>query len=479
MFLAIPLQDFDLLPAQLGCSLLRGRGQLVLAPDRPGCRLTLETERMRAGDDLARGMEPYWHLPRVVEDARAKIIRESDSQVIGDFEDLLRQCVRDRMVADVPLGAFLSGGIDSSTIVALMQQVSERPVRTYSIGFAEKGYDEAAQAAMVARHLGTEHHELYVTPREAMDVIPALPGIYDEPFADVSQIPTYLVSKFARSDVTVALSGDGGDEMLGGYLRHFITPRLWAKIGWMPRGLRARMGAAIRRWPQEHWDSMAPQFPQFGRRLYKFSELMESPRDDLYAAQVEHWRDPIVLGADGPPPRIPLTDPAWWPNGLKLAERMMYFDTLSYLPNDLLVKADRASMAVGLEMRAPLLDRRIVEYAWRLPLRMKVRSSGRSVTGKWLLRQVLARHLPAYLYDRPKQGFSVPVEQWLRGPLKDWAAGLLDERKVREDGLLDPAAVSAAWNGYLAGRTVHANRLWTVLMFQAWRERWRHGGSGA
>jgi asparagine synthase (glutamine-hydrolysing) len=212
--------------------------------------------------------------------------------------------------------------------------------------------------------------------------------------------------------------------------------------------------------------------PQFGRRLYKFSELLAADRRELYAAQVEHWRDGIVLGAENAP-SIPLTDPSWWAKDLSLTERMIYLDTLSYLPNDLMVKADRAGMAASLEIRAPLLDRRVIEYAWRLPLRMKVRMEGKAPTGKWLLRQVLARHMPAGLYDRPKQGFSVPVEQWLRGPLKDWAEGLLDEKRLREDGLLDPGAVRAMWAAYLSGQYQHANRLWTVLMFRAWQEKWQ------
>ncbi len=438
----------------------------------PACTMTVEPDRLDPGGDLASIMQPYWHLPRVVEQAKADPVRKSDGEAIADFEGILRSCVRDRMMGDVPLGAFLSGGIDSSLVVALMQQESAQPVKTYAIGFREQGYDEAAHAAGVAQRLGTDHHELYVGPREAMDVIPRLADIYDEPFADASQIPTFLVSQFARQSVTVALTGDGGDEMLGGYLRHFLVPKLWSRVGWMPQGLRTRIGAVLRGLPQDQWDRLAARHPQFGRRLYKFSELLAcAGRDDVYSAQIEQWRTPPVANDMGTP-GITLTDPAWHPKGLSFAEDMIYDDMLFYLPNDLMVKADRASMANSLELRAPLLDPRVAEYAWRLPERMKTGASG-TVSGKWLLRQVLARHLPPALFDRPKQGFSVPLDQWLKGPLKDWAHTLLDERAMRDEGLLDAAAVGAAWNAYLSGETQWAGRIWTVLMFQAWKERWQ------
>jgi asparagine synthase (glutamine-hydrolysing) len=438
----------------------------------PACRLSLPLERLDPSMNLANKMEPYWHLPRVVDQARGRMLQKSDAETIQEFDALLRDCVRDRMVSDVPLGAFLSGGIDSSMIVALMQQLSDRPVKTYCIGFEEAGYDEAGHAAKVAKRLGTDHHETMLSSKDALDIIPSLPDIYDEPFADASQIPTYLVSRFARQDVTVALTGDGGDEMLGGYLRHFLVPRVWSKIGWMPHSVRASLGQSLRLLPQDRWDRLLPRIPQAGRRVHKFSELMaERDGQDVYGAQIEHWRDPILLGPRTTGAAIPLRDPAWQPQNLSFAEQMIYFDLLSYLPNDLMVKSDRASMAASLECRAPLLDKRIVEYVWRLPLRYKVGDSGKQ--GKWLLRQALSRYLPLEMFDRPKQGFSIPIEHWLRGPLKDWSASLLDARKIREAGLLDPNVVSSTWAGYLAGDSRQANRLWTVLMFQAWHERWQ------
>ncbi len=443
----------------------------------PGCRLSLKIDGLQPGADLPALMEPYWNLPRVVEDSRRHMHDGTDAEITDEFETLLKKCVSERMMSDVPLGAFLSGGIDSSVIVALMQQQSQRPVKTYSIGFREKGYDEAAHAANIANHLGADHHELYVESKDAIDVIPSLPDIYDEPFADASQIPTYLVSKFARSDVTVALSGDGGDEMLGGYLRHFMVPGLWSRVGWMPRPARAHLARMIRSMPQDRWDRLIPRHPQLGRRAWKFSELLETKdHRDLYTAQVDHWRNADALAMkDGPVPSIPLTDSAWQPKGLNLPEQMIYYDMLSYLPNDLMVKADRASMAVSLEMRAPLLDHRIAEYAWSLPMRFKIRQGRNGMTGKWLLRQVLARHVPLAMFDRPKQGFSVPVEHWLRGPLRDWAQSLLDPVLLKQDGWLDPAMVTAEWDAYLKGHHHHAGRLWTVLMFQAWHQRWHAG----
>ncbi len=437
----------------------------------PASLLTVEPDRLVPGTDLAPFMHPYWFLPDIVARAKEHPPKAHDADVVSEFENLLRETVHDRMVADVPVGAFLSGGIDSSIITALMQQESAFPVKTYSIGFHEAGYDEASHAASVARHLQTDHHELYVGPQEAMAVIPHLAEIYDEPFADASQIPTYLVARFARQSVTVALSGDGGDEMLGGYLRHFLVPRLWSRVGWMPQAVRTGLGGMLRSLPQEKWDRVAAKYPQFGRRLHKFSELMAcGGRDDVYSAQIEPWREaPMTEVMERP--SLSLFDPAWKPPGLSFAEEMIYDDMLFYLPNDLMVKSDRASMAVSLETRAPLLDRRIAEYVWRLPERFK---TGGDKRGKWLLRQVLARHLPADMFERPKQGFSVPLESWLSGPLQDWAHGLLDEAQLKNDGLLDPKTITGTWKAFCDGDKRHAGRLWTVLMFQSWLGRW-HG----
>jgi len=435
-----------------------------------GCRMVLDTRKYAEGADFRPLMEPYWHHARVVEAAKYGAPVIGDEDAVKSFEALLKDCVRERMISDVPLGALLSGGLDSSVVVAMMQQQSARPVKTYTIGFKEKGFDEAGAARAVAKHLGTEHHEMYVGPKEALDVIPRLPDIYDEPFSDESQIPTYIVSQFARKEVTVALSGDGGDELLGGYVRHVEGDRMWRTIGWMPGFVRKGAGHAIRMIGPDTWSLLNPKSPRFGERLHKGAELLLAGGfDDIYMSLASRWSQPAKLVGRAQEMPIPLTDPEWKPQGLAFAEQLMYADALSYLPNDILVKVDRASMAVGLECRAPLLDYRLFEYAWRLPLRMKIRDG----KGKWLLRQVLSHYMPAELYERPKQGFSVPVGTWLTGTLRDWAADLLDESKLKQQGYLNAPLISAEWKAFLKGRTHNSYRLWTVLMFQAWLQRWK------
>lgn len=435
----------------------------------PGHMLALDIGDLKANADLSSMMEPYWFAPRVLRDARSHPSRKAEAAVIADFEDLLRTCVRERMVSDVPLGAFLSGGIDSSTIVALMQQISDRPVKTFSIGFREDGFDEAGHAKKVATHLGAEHHEMYVSGQDALNVIPKLPDIYDEPFADQSQIPTYLVSKFARESVTVALSGDGGDEMLGGYLRHYAIPAAWSKISWIPASIRRAGASAVRSLPENVYNILRPGYPRFGARIHRFALLagLNDP-NQIYAQVVGQWHEPEKIVVGGRQSPIPLTDPAWQPQGLNFSETMMFGDTISYLPGDILVKVDRASMAVSLEARSPLLDQRVFEYCWTLPHAMKVRGH----RGKWLLREVLARHVPRALFERPKQGFGVPLAEWLRGPLKDWAGDFLQEDRLKRQGYLNPAEVGSAWDDHLKGHGMHEARLWTVLMFQAWLDRW-------
>lgn len=434
----------------------------------PGGRLRLDLGRLEAGMDIAPLFEPYWHLPRVIEEARSKPVRKADDQIVGDFEDLLRRCVQDRMISDVPLGAFLSGGVDSSMVVALMQQMSDRPVSTYTIGFKDAAYDEAAHAAAVARHLGTDHHSLYIEPQAALDLVPQLAAIYDEPFADASQIPTVLLSRFAREQVSVALSGDGGDEMLGGYVRHFLLPGLWRSVGWMPHPARRMIGRTLLATPQTRWDALAPGHPQFGRRVHKFADLMDL-RDsaDLYRRQLSRWADPgaLVPGSNEPP--LAALEACIRMRGLSTAEQMMAADAAFYLPHDVLTKTDRASMAASLEVRAPLLDARIFDYVWRLPQRLRT-GQGSGMTGKWLLRQALARHVPSALFERPKQGFTVPLAGWLRGELRPWAESLLDPAAIGNEGVLDPAMVQAAWQAHLDGDDRHTERLWTVLMFRNW-----------
>ncbi len=422
-------------------------------------------------------LTPYWSLRSVVEKAVADPFRGSEEEAVERLDALLRDAVRSRMVADVPLGAFLSGGIDSSTVVALMQQYSSRPVRTFTIGLRESAYDEADSARQVARHLHTEHTELYVTPREAMDVIPLLPGIYDEPFADSSQIPTYLVSRLARQQVTVALSGDGGDEVLGGYNRYAWTERLWRHVGWLPRPLRRMLASAITALSPQSWDhvvdTLRPALPVAGKhrlpgfKLHKLAGVLDA-RDveDVYLRFTSHWTVPteVVPGSVEPPTLI--SDPSQWARLANITQHMMALDTLTYLPDDILTKVDRASMAVSLEARVPLLAPALVEFAWSLPLDMKVRGS----QTKRILRRVLSRYVPRELFERPKWGFGIPLAAWLRGPLRDWVESLLDEHRLGQEGFFDPRPIRQKWAEHLSGR--HAEfHLWDILMFQAWLER--------
>lgn len=436
----------------------------------PGSALTLDLGRLHPGGNLAAEIEPYWRLPDVIERARATPCRDSGVDLVDRADALLRDCVADRLAADVPLGAFLSGGIDSSLVVALMQQLGGG-TKTYSIGFDAAGHDESEHAREVAARLGTQHHEMRVDAKAALDIVPLLADIHDEPFADASSIPTFLVSQFARRSVTVALTGDGGDEMFGGYLRHTTTPALWDMVGGLPHGLRGVMARGILAGRQEFWDRLRPGQPQFGRRLHKFAGVLgAADARDAYAAQVEQWRMPPVRGLRGP-----FADPAGTLDGLGdlgMTEQAMVLDTLSYLPNDILVKADRAGMAASIEIRAPLLDTRLLEFAWSLPLYARVRGQGRRRTGKWLLRQVLGRYVPPALFERPKQGFTVPLEQWLAGPLRGWADDLLSLPSLGRSGMLDEAAIHDSWRRFQAGERREAGRLWTALMFQSWQRRW-------
>ena len=413
----------------------------------------------------------YWSAAIVAAAGAANPFRGGDGEAAERLDTLLRESVALRMIADVPLGVFLSGGVDSSLVTALMQAQASAPVKTFSIGFAEQGYNEAPHAAAVARHLGTSHTELIVTPEEAMAVIPKLPRMYDEPFADSSQIPTYLVSALARRSVTVSLSGDGGDELFGGYYRYFAGHRVWNMIRRVPRPLRSVAARSLAAMATPRWDPLFDRWMPRGLRQNRAAErfqklariLPSSSEEAMYFELVSQWRN-VVLGASEP--ALPLDDRARWPALVDPVERMMYFDQVSYLPDDILVKVDRASMAVSLEAREPLLDHRLVELAWTLPLSMKIRNG----EGKWLLRKVLDRYVPRELMERPKMGFGVPVGKWLRGPLRDWAEALLDEQRLRAEGFLDAGAIRSAWTAHLAGRGDWQHFLWTALMFQAWHE---------
>lgn len=414
----------------------------------------------------------YWDLGRAAE--RGVVAAAGEPQALGDELDiLLRDAIKRRMAADVPLGAFLSGGYDSTTVAALMQAQSDRPVKTFSIGFFEDAYNEAQHAKAVAAHLGTEHTELYVTPEEAMAVIPALPAIYDEPFADSSQIPTYLVSRLARQHVTVSLSGDGGDELFCGYNRYALGYRVWSKLRLLPAPLRRIVARGLCYAPVHALERLQHLLPERLRvsylpdRLPKLAQVLHHREGGaFYQELVSHWKQPdhVVLGATEP--ATILVQPEQLPDFPDLRNRMMLLDMLTYLPDDILTKVDRASMAVSLEARVPLLDHRLVEFAWRVPMHYKYRDG----QGKWLLRQVLYRYVPRELMERPKMGFGVPIEHWLRGPLRDWAEALLDEKRLREEGFFDPAPIRKMWDEHVSGGRRWHYYLWDVLMFQAWRE---------
>ena len=410
----------------------------------------------------------FWSVGKAAERGKSAQFNVSDREATDTLELLLGDAVGRRLVADVPLGAFLSGGIDSSTVAAMMRMRSNAPVRTYSIGFKEEGFDEAPHARAVAAHLGTEHSELYVSPVEAQAVIPELPTIYDEPFADSSQVPTYLLSKLTREHVTVALSGDGGDELFAGYTRHRFAraaSKMPASVG---RALACGLGVA----GPALWERVFSLLPARRRprlaaeKMHKAAALFRAGDENGYRSLVSAWDDPESLVNGGKEPNGPIFNAAIARALPDPLDRMQYLDTITYLPDDILTKVDRASMAVALEVRVPILDHRIVEFSWRLPARFKMRG-GR---GKWLLRQVLYRHVPKELIERPKSGFAIPLGTWLRGPLRGWAEELLSEKRLAQGGLLNPAPIRARWLEHLEGtRNWHAS-LWTVIMFQAWRQ---------
>jgi asparagine synthase (glutamine-hydrolysing) len=417
---------------------------------------------------------PYWRLQDVVAKG-AKDPLTDEQEGLAELERTLAESVQQQMLSDVPLGAFLSGGVDSSTIVALMQAQSSRPVKTFTIGFAEAAFDESPHAAAVAAHLGTEHHTMMVTAKDAQDVIPLLPTMYDEPFADSSQIPTHLVCRAAREHVTVALSGDAGDELFGGYNRYFWGPRVWNKVGWLPYPMRRALGELVRAVPTPVWGAMesAAGVAQLGDKAHKMAARLLTVRhqDDLYWSLVTEWPHPNDLMQRMAANDVyPFGGTRWWPDApAELhdpVQRMMFYDAVTYLTDDILCKVDRAAMAVSLETRAPFLDHRVAELAWRLPMSMKIRNG----EGKWALRQVLYKYVPRQLIERPKAGFGIPVGQWLRGPLREWAEALLDADRLQREGYLDPAPIRAVWAQHLRGTHDWTSRLWIILMFQAWLE---------
>ncbi|HEY9721587.1 MAG TPA: asparagine synthase (glutamine-hydrolyzing) [Oscillatoriaceae cyanobacterium] len=418
---------------------------------------------------------PYWSLREVAEAGLREPFAGGDREATDALDALLRDAVKGQMMADVPLGAFLSGGIDSSLVVSLMQAQSAQPVKTFTMGFGEEGFNEAPHAKAVAQHLGTDHTELYVSPQQALDVIPRLPTLYDEPFSDASQIPTFLVAQLAKSRVTVSLSGDAGDELFCGYKRYEVGRRLWDKLGLLPSPLRLTAARTLKAAPVGLLNATlgwaAPALGRYGRsgavgdKLHKLAEVLDVPTQEaMYQRLISHWKNPSAIVRGGKEPPTALTDPARWAQLPTLEQRMMYLDTISYLPDDILVKVDRAAMGVSLEGRVPLLDHRVVEFAWKLPQAMKQRD-GRS---KWLMRQVLYRYVPKELIERPKMGFGVPLGEWLNGPLREWAEDLLSERRLADEGYFDPAPIREKWAQHASGAYNWQGYLWTILMFQAW-----------
>jgi asparagine synthase (glutamine-hydrolysing) len=436
---------------------------------QPGCILILKS--LQEPPEIG----PFWSAAEVAKEGVQSRITGSDDEITGQLESKLREAIRLRMIADVPLGAFLSGGIDSSTVVALMQTQSSRPIKTFTIGFREDDYNEAAYAKRIAAHLGTDHTELYLTPEETLNVVSLLPSMYDEPFADSSQIPTFLVSRLARQSVTVSLSGDGGDELFGGYNRYFLTKSIWKSLQRLPKPVLLMTAGFIHSIPPNRIDTayrwmkhLVPhnrRLKAVGDKAHKFAEFLplQSPQA-IYMQALSHWTAPseIVLGSSEPKTVTGfIQQAAWLPS---IEEVMMLTDLVNYLPDDILTKVDRASMAISLEARVPILDHRVVEFAWKLPLNFKIRNG----VSKWILRQVLYKHVPREMVERPKMGFGVPIENWLRGPLRPWAEDLLSPESLGRHQLFNVNAIRTRWQEHLSGTRNWQYLLWDVLVFQDW-----------
>lgn len=441
----------------------------------PGTFIKINQENISNG--VLPTSKPYWSMLEVAVNGQENLFKGSPLKAIDELDRLLRQSISEQILADVPVGAFLSGGVDSSTVVALMQAQSTKPIKTFTIGFHEGDYDEARHARAVANYLETDHTELYVTPEQVLAVIPRLSKLYDEPFADVSQIPTFLVSELAQRNVKVCLSGDGGDELFGGYNRYTVGARLWRQFGGLPKTLRAGVSAGISATRPSAWDYCFNKFGSLlprgwrvrtpGIKLQKIAEMLTaSSPEEVYLGLVSHWSNSEQVVIGGKLFASPLhnqLNTSLTPE-FELEHQMMFLDSLTYLPDDILVKLDRASMGVSLETRVPMLDHRVVEFAWRLPLEMKIHNH----EGKWLLRQVLNRYVPRTLIERPKTGFSVPLDSWLRGPLRDWAEELLNPEILKEQGFFAHEPIRAKWKEHLEEKRNWSSQLWSVLMFQVW-----------
>ena len=449
----------------------------------PGCIVTIDATALDFPPEEAPfspfnsqgfSAKQWYDLAGVAENGQKNLIKD-ESEAVGLLEKVLTESIQAQLISDVPLGAFLSGGVDSSLIVSIMQKISTSPVKTFTIGFEESAFNEAVYAKDVAKHLGTEHNELYITANDAIDVIPSLPALYDEPFADSSQIPTHLVSKLARQNVTVALSGDAGDELFGGYNRYLWGSRIWDKVKWMSPNLRSTVGGIIKKIPTSVWDKSGHMFPGkykvslMGDKAYRMAHRLKTvdSLDDMYRSLVaEGYREESLVINNEVILKTKLDNHDSISNIDESEHRMMLWDSLTYLPDDILTKVDRAAMGVGLETRIPFLDHRVVELAWMLPLKMKIKNG----EGKWPVREILYKYVPRDLIERPKAGFAVPVGQWMRGPLKDWASELLHEERIRREGYFNPELVQQLWQQHLSGKYDWTPRLWAILMFQSWKE---------
>jgi asparagine synthase (glutamine-hydrolysing) len=428
-------------------------------------------------NDLKRNLlptsKPYWSLVDVAVSGVNNPLSLAIEEITSELDQLLRTSIKKQMMSDVPLGAFLSGGIDSSTVVALMQTQSSRPVKTFTIGFNEDDYNEAKYAKEVSRHLGTDHTELYVSAEQAMEVIPKLCTIYDEPFSDSSQIPTFLVSQLAKQHVSVSLSGDGGDELFCGYNRYLMTKNWWKKLRSIPLPLRKILSSSIKSISPQHWNKLLKLLPSlnfhnnFGDKMHKGADVLDSKNlSDLYYRLVSHFKRPSEIVINSKEPNTFLTNYKPEMPGLDEQQQMMALDSISYLPDDILVKVDRAAMATSLETRVPFLDHRVVEYIWQIPQSLKLRN-GQS---KWILRQILYQYVPKKLIERPKMGFGIPIDSWLRGPLRDWAENLLNETRLQQEGYLNSDQIRIKWTEHLSGKRNWQYHLWDILMFQSWLE---------
>ncbi len=436
---------------------------------RPGCLLTLSNSGKKEK------IENYWPIDKIARSRQENVFKGSSDEAIKELKELLLKSINQQMISDVPLGAFLSGGIDSSLVVALMQSQSMKPVKTFSIGFHENQFNEVEQSRKVAKHLNTEHNDLMVSPKEAMAVIPDLPSVYCEPFSDSSQIPTLIVSKLAKKHVTVSLSGDGGDELFCGYKRYFDSKRLWQNLFWLPEFSRKFISKSILSIAPEKWNKLSKIFPQkyqtnnFADKLYKGADVFPSSSFNFFYRDfhLSNSRNPESIVIGGSEPNTIFSSGEIKHDNLDLIQKMMVFDQMFYLPDYILTKVDRAAMSMSLETRIPLLDHKIIEFSWSLPQSIKYRNG----TTKWPLHQILYQYVPKKLVNRPKSGFSIPLSDWLRGSLRDWAEDLLDYNRIKDEGVLNTQKINLLWQEHVSGKRNWAQLLWSILMFQAWYQK--------